>query len=449
MLIWLIGLVIVVVVVGTIAGGAYLWWPGHSTDIGRQDLGVALLTGALIAFSVLVIQLLVDFRARQADQRRQAASEHQSLQISLGPRKLPSIDLSDANLEKFYMRHKVLTDANLSHSRLKNAVLAQARLVRADLTGADLTSAVLTGAFLTNATLDDAHLEKADMYGAHLNGASLEGAHLDGATLTDAHLQADLKLAQLDEATLDNADLAKADLIGADLRDAWLADADLRGAILYGANLQGTRTTLPYALLDGAKYDRKTTKWPVHLAPPVEGNVAASNGWPPWMRHISAKCHRDRCTIHETPPAPTELKTFRESLAKHPPLRWTVVTRDPAGISLVARSGGAHFNGETLDWYGDARGCANEIRQDDYGRGTFWHHRWRVVEVRGLPALARSYAYRDRYGPHRATDVFYVKRPNCYRFQAVALPGVFALFKGDFNRMFSELHVTPLPLRGT
>jgi uncharacterized protein YjbI with pentapeptide repeats len=449
MLIWLIVLVVGVVVVGTIMSGTYLWWPSHSTELGRQDLGVALMTGALIAFSVLVIQLLVDFRARQADHRRQHASEQQSLQISLGPRTLPGIDLSDANLEKFYMRHKDLTDADLSHSRLKDAVLAQAVLVRANLTGANLRSADLTEATLVNATLDGAHLAKAHMYGANLNGASLVGAHLDDAILTDARLRADLKWAQLDGATLDNAKLANADLINADLHGAWLADADLRGAILYGANLHGTRTTLPYALLDGAKYDRTTTTWPDHLAPPTNENVAASNDWPPWMKHISAVCHHDLCTIHETPPAPTELKTFRLSLAKDPPLRWKIVTRDPAGISLVARSGGARFNGEIVDWEGTAKGCAKTVEQYRYAQGAFWHYRWRDVEIRGHRALARSYGYRDKRGLHRATDVFFEKSPNCYRFQAVASADVFALFKADFDAMFRDLEVTGSPLRGT
>ena len=59
----------------TIVPGFLLWWPHHEQPIQRSDLGVALTTGAIIAFAVLVIQVLVDTRARQDDRHRQAAAD--------------------------------------------------------------------------------------------------------------------------------------------------------------------------------------------------------------------------------------------------------------------------------------------------------------------------------------------------------------------------------------
>ena len=110
--VWAIGVIAAILLVGTVVPGVHLWWPTHQDPIRRSDLGLALMTGALIAFAVLIVQVLVDVRTRQDDRHRQAAAakqsaeaEKQSLQISLETNDLSGINLKQAKLADFYLRH--------------------------------------------------------------------------------------------------------------------------------------------------------------------------------------------------------------------------------------------------------------------------------------------------------------------------------------------------------
>ena len=215
---WMLVAVGAAVLVMGVVPGVWLWWPAHEDASSRSDLGVALMTGTLVAFSVLIIQVLFDSRASRMEHLRQAAqetrnhilqqqTEHQNLGLAIGMQHdLRGIDLRGRNLSGFFLARKQLNEAQLSLARLDKAVL----------TGTDLSDANLVGARLRRAFLDDSTL-----VGAILTRADLRGAYLRGARLRDA-------------------DLSQADLRGADLTDATLAGA----------------------ALGGARYDA-STKWPI------------------------------------------------------------------------------------------------------------------------------------------------------------------------------------------
>jgi hypothetical protein len=199
--------------------GIWLWWPARGNASSRSDLGVALMTGTLVAFSVLIVQVLYESRASRLegdqraaqvtrDRRMQQQAERQSLALAVGlQHDLRELDLRGRDLSGFFLVRKQLQEAQLSGARLDESVL----------TGSNLTGAALVGARLRQAVLDDARLVE-----AVLSRADLEGAYLRGTTLREADLSA----------------------------------ADLRGADMEGATLRG-------AALGGAKYDA-TTKWPAH-----------------------------------------------------------------------------------------------------------------------------------------------------------------------------------------
>lgn len=207
------GLVLLVAVVP----GVCLWWPSRGDRSARSDLGVALMTGTIVAFAVLLVQVLFDLRLAQLEDARRAQQDHrteilrqqadrQDLQLTFGLRRdLSGIDLRRRDLRGFYLSRKVLRDAQLVGARLDAAFLSEA----------DLTAADLRRARLPRAVLDDA---------------------------------------LLDEALLTGADLSNASLVGAKLREADLSQADLRGASFDGARLTDVA-------LGGARYD-VTTTWP-------------------------------------------------------------------------------------------------------------------------------------------------------------------------------------------
>ncbi|WP_327002914.1 pentapeptide repeat-containing protein [Dactylosporangium sp. NBC_01737] len=109
----------------------------------------------------------------------------------------------------------------------------------------------LLGVDLRRADLAEANLIGADLEGTRLGRAWMRGAQLDGADLTSTDLR--------------EADLADASLEGADLTEALLQGTNLAGASLRGA-------TLDTAHLTGALAD-ETTIWPTGLDPRAAGVV--------------------------------------------------------------------------------------------------------------------------------------------------------------------------------
>jgi uncharacterized protein YjbI with pentapeptide repeats len=237
MTIWLIAAIAVAILLLSVLPGMYFWWPSRKEAASRSDLGVALMTGALIALGVLGLQVVLDVRLNEVEESRRAAQEEQALKLQLALQgDLTGISLERKKLDGIYLYEKDLTSANLRRADLTGAVLS-----RSDLTGAKLQEAILVGADLNGTTLVEARLQ-----GANLDNAILSDAPMKGARLTNARLR---------NAVLSGAKLRWADLAGADLQSASLSAADLRGAVLTGARFDGGTE------LDGAKYDRETI-WP-------------------------------------------------------------------------------------------------------------------------------------------------------------------------------------------
>ena len=195
-MIWVIAAPIAGALVASVALGFRLWWPSRSDPSSRVDLGIALVAGALVAVSVLGIQIVADLRLDQIEDARTRQSERQGLQLTVATQpNLTSFrfrgDLSgfifyDRILREATFTDVDLTDAVLSKSDLSRAIFVSTGdhrpiLVRADLNGvhtderegvnlekADLTDAVLTDAVLPDSFFTDADLELADLTGARL-----------------------------------------------------------------------------------------------------------------------------------------------------------------------------------------------------------------------------------------------------------------------------------------
>jgi uncharacterized protein YjbI with pentapeptide repeats len=171
--------------------GVWCWWPSRRDPAGRRDLGVALMTGAVVAGAVLLIQILFDARIasiehhRQNEQRRRdevarIADKRASLQLTVGlTRNLRGMDFRGQDLSDFYLGWK----------DLREALFAKAHLEHAMLPGADMRGASLDGAKARNAHFDRARLDKASLVAADLRDAVFSKAHIGGADLTYADLR--------------------------------------------------------------------------------------------------------------------------------------------------------------------------------------------------------------------------------------------------------------------
>jgi uncharacterized protein YjbI with pentapeptide repeats len=205
------------VLAAVVVPGVWLWWPSRGESASQRELGMALMTGTVIAFAVLAVQGLFELRLARLEDERASAQEardrrlaedadRRDLSLTIGlQHDLRGIDLREQDLRGFYMAKKDLRGVQLLGARLEGVVFWAANLTEADLRG------------------------------ARMNGAMLEDARLEGAWLT------------------------RADLRGASLRGALLEKADLSGADLRGANLESANLT--EAALGGARYD-STTSWP-------------------------------------------------------------------------------------------------------------------------------------------------------------------------------------------
>jgi len=216
------------VLAAVVVPGVWLWWPSRGESTSQRELGMALMTGTVIAFAVLAVQGLFELRlARLEDERTNAQAardlrlaeqaDRRDLSVTIGlQRDLREIDLRERDLHDFFMANKDLRRAQFIDARLENVVFFGANLERADF-----RRARMSGAMLEEARLKRAWLTRADLRGASFEGAFLEEADLSGA--------------------------------------------DLRGANLESANL--TRAALGGARLDGARYN-SATSWPAGVPIP-------------------------------------------------------------------------------------------------------------------------------------------------------------------------------------
>lgn len=196
---WLLALGGVAFLVLLVVSGTHLWWPLRGEQSSRGDVGTALMTGGVVAFAILLLQLSTDMRLRDVEERRAASDARQALLLQVaGTNRLAGARFEGRDLRDFYFVGKILTGANFEDADLRRAILSRAILLRADLDGADLREANLTEAFLQDAFLNDADLNDGTiLQGACLRGADLQKADLLGADVTAANLS----FAQYDEQT--------------------------------------------------------------------------------------------------------------------------------------------------------------------------------------------------------------------------------------------------------
>lgn len=220
------GLVIILLAV---VPGLFLWWPKRHDPVSRSELGVALMTGALIAVAVLGIQTSIDSKARKRDASRQAADARQNFELTLALQPdLSGIRLDGEDLRGIHFYGKIMRRATLNRAIMDEVILS-----RAQLPEASLQRTILNGAVMDGVDLRAAHLENALLIGAVLTDAGMRGSYLNGAHLESADLsRAVLRFAILRNSHLEGTSFSGADLRSADLGGAtWDASTGLAGAL--------------------------------------------------------------------------------------------------------------------------------------------------------------------------------------------------------------------------
>ena len=126
------------------------------------------MTGALIAFAVVAVQLMIQIRSQRDANQREDQADRAALLLQLGrSSNLSGLDLHDQDLSDAYLNAKNLRGANLENTSMTEASLQDSKLIGANLRGA---------------TLDNARLDRADLRYADLGGASLVGARSSAAS---------------------------------------------------------------------------------------------------------------------------------------------------------------------------------------------------------------------------------------------------------------------------
>jgi len=241
-----------------ILAGALFWIYGRKEVGSRATLGAALLSGAIVSFSILGFQMATEAQ-------RQRIAEREALQLSLTMQPdLSGVALSGRDLSQFLLHGKRLTKAVMEHTNFQAADLSCGQMDGAKLDGANLKGANLTGARFRHAQVWDTDLRNSDLYNANFQYADLSSARFDD----DSHLSyTDFRKAILDGATFAGA------YVGGIDEDDFEGPADLRGASLVGADF--SHADLSGALLKGALADQ-STKWPSGFNPAKAGVISTS-----------------------------------------------------------------------------------------------------------------------------------------------------------------------------
>jgi uncharacterized protein YjbI with pentapeptide repeats len=137
------------------AAGLGVWLAALETTTDESarlgELGAGLLSGAVVAFAVFLLERVYERRSRA-----------ESLRVTIGlQRDLTGIDLNGEELAGFSFQGKVLIGAELSHAKLRKARFGRADLTEARLIGCDLTGAIFSGAKLAHASFAAADISGA------------------------------------------------------------------------------------------------------------------------------------------------------------------------------------------------------------------------------------------------------------------------------------------------
>jgi len=162
--------------------------------------------------------------------RRNERSRPDLFAADLAGKKLPGVDLSNANMEK----------ADLTGSDLSDANLMKALAMGVDGTGARLVGAIGMRVRFKEAYLDDSDLSEADFTQGDFADAVLDGSKGSGVRFAQGRLRGvSAKKVEWPDCELHEAKLHKADFTEADLRRADFTEASGAEIILVGANLDG------------------------------------------------------------------------------------------------------------------------------------------------------------------------------------------------------------------
>ena len=161
--------------------GSFLWASEMHVLGSRQQLGAALLSGAVVSLVILVLQVEPAVEAKAA---APATREEHVAQT----RDLRWFDASSLNAPGSFLPHRDFRGA---------------LLVDADLSDADLSDSLLGSANLTNASLCGASLIWSDLTGANLTGTNLRNADLRGAILVEVEISEDFDYSLLEGALVD------------------------------------------------------------------------------------------------------------------------------------------------------------------------------------------------------------------------------------------------------
>lgn len=427
-----IAIVGVLLLVATIVPGVRLWWPQRRDPVSRTDLGVALMTGALIAFAILALQLLVQVRSQRDANERADQADRQATLLLLGrSQNLAGLDLHKKDLTDAYLNGKVLDGAQLQDTPMGNASLEGTHLIGADLHGANLVHAQLERADLRYADLRGANLAGADLNGAKLDGAMLSHADLSGADLSNAYARADFDGATLVKARLVGTRLGPADLVGADLTGADLLLADLRGANLKGATLStGTLSDAKDASF--ALFDSSTT-WPKGYVWPIP------DGPHPSCEAATCTLARSSAPIHDVPPQLASVRSRLQRTTRPSCLPGWWLGDQLRTTGVYAPRGGASFtaHAQSLDPGMTPKGFASSF-------GAVPH----ATTIKAVTAAPRSrgkptaaFARVVTAGRTEEVEVYFIDAGVGFRLVAAAPTEVFPLFERDFIKLFRALGV--------
>ena len=391
------------------------------------------MTGALIAFAVLAVQLLIQIRSQRDANAREDQADRAALVLMLErSSNLSDLSLQGKDLSTTYLKEKDLTGANLSRSSMASASLQGSKLVGAILSGVSFDKAQLQRADLRYATLDGASLVEANLSGANLDAATLTpGVDLTKADLSNASARADLRRAVLTGANLVGAQLDGANLQGADLTSAEMQFADLRGADLRGANLLKAEDLELATDLSNVTYD-PDTRWPTTFY------------WPP-LGTTRPRCREPVCTLADSPAEvnalPKELNPLRERLEgvvnDDGCLPGWLVEDQQGKIEVHAPRRLASFSVSARNLPDTSlRSWADESALES-------PKRIRSVTVN---SGGRAYAVRAEdlvsSEPYKAVHVWFFRgRAQGFHAWATAAPETFSLFERDFIKLFAALGI--------
>jgi uncharacterized protein YjbI with pentapeptide repeats len=423
----------ILLLIGTIVPGVRLWWPQHADPVSRSDLGVALMTGALIAFAVLAVQVLIQIRSQRDANAREDQADRSALLLQLGrSQNLSDLDLQGQDLTKAYLKDKDLSGANLGQAVMARASLQDSKLVGANLTGATLDAAQLQRADLRYAALGGASLVGAKLNSGNLDAATLTGVDLSKADLSNASARADLRRAVLADANLEGTRMDRANFQGADFTGAEMQFADLRGANLKGANLLKAQELELAKDLSLATFDRRT-RWPPTFI------------WPP-QTGTRPRCSEPSCRLKDSPAEVNELpqglvairETIERAAHKGDCLPGWVVEDQRDKIEAHAPRLGAIFSVST-------RNLPNTSPKVWASESTLESPK-PIPSVTADGAAKRIYAVRSEdlvsSQPYKAVHVwFFLRGGKGFHAWAEAPPVQFSLFERDFIKLFAVVGI--------